>query len=117
MKIESISNKGIVYIYRIEYDKGTIHTIEYFQYDKKKRIFDVFKSNIHTFGLRLLKNEFKAVSGKLVDDKLTNTTEIVAYMDNGAPWIRSVDTKDHKEFLELAKKNSYDCKVPLTHYL
>ena len=106
-----------VYIYRVEYDKDIIHTVEYFKYDKKAKDFIVCRSNIHTFGLALLNKDFKAIVGKLLDGELINTTEVVAYMDNGAPWIRSIDTKDHKEFLELAKKNLYDYKVPLTYYL
>lgn len=117
MKVTSDFNKEFVYIYRIEYSKDAIHTVEYFQYDKKTKDFIVCRSNIHTFGLRLLNKEFKAVAGKLLNGELINITEVVAYMDNGAPWIRSVDAKNHKEFLELAKKNLYDYKVSLTHYL
>ena len=117
MIVRTDFKKEFIYIYRVEYDNDIIHTLEYFQYDKKTKDFIVCRSNIHTFGLRLFNKEFKAVAGKLLNGKLINTTEVVAYMDNGAPWIRSVDTKDHKEFLELAKKNLYDYKVPLTYYL
>mgnify|MGYP003309948661 CR=1 FL=1 len=117
MIVRTDFKKESIYIYRVEYDNDTIHTLEYFQYDKKTKDFIVCRSNIHTFGLRLLNKEFMAIAGKLLNGELINTTEVVAYWDNGAPWIKSVDTKDHKEFLELAKKNLYDYKVPLTYYL
>lgn len=115
--MKELFDKKFVYIYKVMYDNNTIHTVEYFKYDNKTKDFIVCRLNIHTFGLALLNKEFKAIAGKLLDGNLINTTEVVAYMDNGAPWIRSVDTKDHKEFLELAKKNLYDYKVPLTYYL
>lgn len=91
----------VCYIYKVDKDGDTISMVYYYRFENNKYV--AYNARASWFAIQLIKNEYVAYCGKIVDGILTNVAKVLALVKENKPYLTTMaDDDDANNLTSLA---------------